>query len=67
MIREEQSVTSASNEELSWLLERFVDRTPGAAHVVVVGQRTVFTWPVPRACHVSVESNSPPWCPALPV
>jgi predicted regulator of Ras-like GTPase activity (Roadblock/LC7/MglB family) len=29
-------VTSASNEELSWLLERFVDRTPGAAHVVVV-------------------------------
>ncbi|HET6729094.1 MAG TPA: roadblock/LC7 domain-containing protein [Jiangellaceae bacterium] len=29
-------MTSASNEELSWLLERFVDRTPGAAHVVVV-------------------------------
>ena len=27
-------MTSASNEELSWLLERFVDRTPGAAHVV---------------------------------
>ena len=29
-------MTRASNEELSWLLERFVDRTPGAAHVVVV-------------------------------
>jgi len=29
-------VTSAPNEELGWLLERFVDRTPGAAHAVVV-------------------------------
>ena len=59
-------MTSASNEELSWLLEGFVDRTPGAAHVVVVSADGL-TWPVPRACHVSVVSNSPPWCPALPV
>ncbi|HMG32222.1 MAG TPA: roadblock/LC7 domain-containing protein [Jiangellaceae bacterium] len=29
-------MTSAPNEELGWLLERFVDRTPGAAHAVVV-------------------------------
>jgi predicted regulator of Ras-like GTPase activity (Roadblock/LC7/MglB family) len=29
-------VTSASSEELGWLLDRFVDRTPGAAHSVVV-------------------------------
>lgn len=29
-------MTSASSEELSWLLDRFVDRTPGAAHSVVV-------------------------------
>jgi predicted regulator of Ras-like GTPase activity (Roadblock/LC7/MglB family) len=29
-------VTRASSEELSWLLDRFVDRTPGAAHSVVV-------------------------------
>jgi hypothetical protein len=29
-------VTSASSEELGWLLDRFVNRTPGAAHSVVV-------------------------------
>lgn len=29
-------MTRASSEELSWLLDRFVDRTPGAAHSVVV-------------------------------
>lgn len=29
-------MTSASSEELGWLLDRFVDRTPGAAHSVVV-------------------------------
>ena len=29
-------MTSASSEELGWLLDRFVDRTPGAAHTVVV-------------------------------
>ncbi|MGH9217440.1 MAG: roadblock/LC7 domain-containing protein [Acidimicrobiales bacterium] len=29
-------MTSAPNDELGWLLERFVDRTPGAAHAVVV-------------------------------
>ncbi len=28
--------TSAPNDELGWLLDRFVDRTPGAAHSVVV-------------------------------
>ncbi len=29
-------MSSASNDELGWLLDRFVDRTPGAAHAVVV-------------------------------
>lgn len=29
-------MTSASTDELGWLLDRFVDRTPGAAHGVVV-------------------------------
>lgn len=27
---------TARNEELGWLLDRFVDRTPGAAHAIVV-------------------------------
>ncbi|MBD0292468.1 MAG: roadblock/LC7 domain-containing protein [Jiangellaceae bacterium] len=27
---------TARNEELGWLLERFVDRTPSAAHAIVV-------------------------------
>jgi len=29
-------VTNTPNDELGWLLDRFVDRTPGAAHGVVV-------------------------------
>lgn len=29
-------MTSAPNDELGWLLDRFVDRTPGAAHAIVV-------------------------------
>ena len=29
-------MTSARSDELGWLLDRFVDRTPGAAHAIVV-------------------------------
>jgi hypothetical protein len=29
-------VTHASHDELGWLLDRFIDRTTGAAHAVVV-------------------------------
>jgi uncharacterized protein len=29
-------VTNGTNDELNWLLDRFVDRTTGAAHAVVV-------------------------------
>ena len=29
-------MTADTNDELGWLLDRFVDRTPGAAHGVVV-------------------------------
>lgn len=29
-------MTNADNDELGWLLDRFVDRTAGAAHAVVV-------------------------------
>ncbi len=34
--------TTASTDELGWLLDRFVDRAPGAAHSVVVSNDGLF-------------------------
>lgn len=35
-------MTTASTDELGWLLDRFVDRAPGAAHAVVVSNDGLF-------------------------